>query len=568
MKRIADKTIRNIIVIALVFAVISVGVSSLYNTIARRMIFDEVLKMVEAESNNMSKTFDRIIDEADQISRYLLINQDVQNYILTGKTTFVMGDLKKNMQSKISAYRYVYDYIHAVGIYSEESGNKYFDGMNEIDLKKDTLWKQFYDNCSGRCVFAVNSKDIYPVIMTFIRKTTIQGKTGGIIINININNLSEVLGDSNTDYQKKYIISSEGRIVYKYNIRGLNEKIPEYIDYSGDSKSYIFNRDNSMYAVSVMASEKNPYKCIVENKIDTTRISHVRNITILIVVLLIMISLLGVFLINKVTQKPLLALVKLVDLSADERKKMSFDNRRVQYIAGKFIKEMAVNEELRREIDKQVKTMNELKKYVLGIQINPHFISSTLNLVHLKFIDIYGYDYEGNKLLLKCARCVQNIVRNNSEVVKLEEELVYTNLFADIIKNKSDNEVEVNIVIAEDVDMNVKIIKLCINTLLENAFYHGISPKSPPKGKIECKISKKDNLLICEVSDDGVGMSNDEVDTLRKLLKEDKIIKNISIGLVNIQSRIELIFGDGYGITIKSEENKGTTVIVTSPYII
>ena len=217
MKLKTDRTIKNIVVIAVVFIVMSVGVSSLYNAIARKMINDEVLKMVEADSGDMTKKFDRIIGEVDQISRYLLIDMDVQNYILTGKTTSVIGNLRTNMENKISAYRYVYDYIHSINICSDESVDKYFDGMNESTIAGEKpLWKEAYDNCIGSCLLTRKKDNAYPIIMTFIRKTTLQGKSGGIIINIDLNNLSEILGDGNSEYQKRYIIDDEGNIVYKY----------------------------------------------------------------------------------------------------------------------------------------------------------------------------------------------------------------------------------------------------------------------------------------------------------------------------------------------------------------
>ena len=101
---------------------------------------------------------------------------------------------------------------------------------------------------------------------------------------------------------------------------------------------------------------------------------------------------------------------------------------------------------------------------------------------------------------------------------------------------------------------------LIIQPLVENAVIHGIGKHS--KGKILVKVSKKSQMGIeaeCVtflVADNGCGMAKSKLDALNKRLaeKEEDFDIGKHSGLINVQRRLCLLYGDGYGLTIKSKE--------------
>ncbi len=564
-----DKSVKNMLAIVVSFISVIVITSSVYNQTAKNIINNEVLKLAENDSGNMGKSFERTINEIDQITRFLLINAYVSNYIISGETEIGTGNMKPEMKNIISSYRYVYDYIESIYIYSEAAEDMFFNGSNQVLLSVgDSDWKEIYDNCENSSLQIRAQYGSFPIIYTFVRKININGNVGGIIVNVDVNRLSGILGDVDADNQKKYIIDNTGRILYKYSIRNIDDNVGNYLEYRTDKENYIYSKSGYMYAVSMYKCDEFDYRCIVENKIDSKPLKNVRNVTIIIILVLSVFAIFAAFHINRMTYKPIKTLAKLFDLSVDERKEIKFDDSNVERIASKFIHEMSVNDELREELIKQMKSVDELKRYAFGIQINPHFISSTLNLVHLKLMEEYGIDYKGCEILQDCAKCVQRIVRNNNDMVTIRDEIEYTELYAEILREKSNNDVKIEIIVENDVSLDAKIIKLSLNTMIENAFYHGISSKSEPVGRILCHIKKRDNMLSCSVSDDGVGMYEDELEELRERIATSDSVKNANIGLINIQSRIKLILGGEYGIRIDSIRGEGTTVTVDIPYII
>lgn len=104
--------------------------------------------------------------------------------------------------------------------------------------------------------------------------------------------------------------------------------------------------------------------------------------------------------------------------------------------------------------------------------------------------------------------------------------------------------------------------KLILQPFIENSFFHGFP--SDEEGRIQIFIKEQDENMKIEIYDNGVGI---EEDTLEKV-KEKRESKNehfSGIGINNVDSRIKLIYGDEYGIEIKSKLNKGTTVTILLP---
>jgi two-component system sensor histidine kinase YesM len=127
--------------------------------------------------------------------------------------------------------------------------------------------------------------------------------------------------------------------------------------------------------------------------------------------------------------------------------------------------------------------------------------------------------------------------------------------------------------VSEDI-VNVKIPKLLIQPLIENAIYHGIEKRrGKRKGVIMLKAYKKDELCIIEVIDNGAGVDKDELETINDLLSLRnneyfnmlKGEKRKSIGLENVNRRIKLFYGEEYGMEIFSVSGYYTKVIVTIP---
>ena len=117
----------------------------------------------------------------------------------------------------------------------------------------------------------------------------------------------------------------------------------------------------------------------------------------------------------------------------------------------------------------------------------------------------------------------------------------------------------------DDAILPCKVIKTCLQPIIENAVYHGFKPKGG-KGLLTVSGRLSKNNIIFTLSDDGIGMSPDEVSSLNDSLNTN-VYTNISphIGLANVNKRIKILFGEDYGLSVKSSEGHGTAVSIIIP---
>ena len=121
--------------------------------------------------------------------------------------------------------------------------------------------------------------------------------------------------------------------------------------------------------------------------------------------------------------------------------------------------------------------------------------------------------------------------------------------------------------------MRCRIPKLTLQPILENSIIHGTELKIGT-GNLAIRLAKTESRLLICISDDGVGMDEKTLNVLNgKLGRNGSQIadaeqeKKGGIALANVNHRIQLIFGEEYGIHVFSMEGVGTDVEITIPAI-
>ncbi len=201
--------------------------------------------------------------------------------------------------------------------------------------------------------------------------------------------------------------------------------------------------------------------------------------------------------------------------------------------------------------DEREKRKAELR--VLQAQINPHFLYNTLDTLQYKAYDTG--DEEMVTMISALSTFFRISLSKGKEIIPLEKELEHVKSYLKIQKIRFQD------VLAYEFQVDVKdsfqILKLILQPLVENAIQHGIKPKMAP-GVVHIRAIQKGEQLLLEVEDDGVGIKRERLEELKRELREGAAGK--SYGLINVNNRICLLYGEGSGVTVESEEGKGTCV--------
>ena len=205
----------------------------------------------------------------------------------------------------------------------------------------------------------------------------------------------------------------------------------------------------------------------------------------------------------------------------------------------------------------------------LESQINAHFLYNTLEAIN-SLAEIEG-EKEISTMALALGDMFRYSIKTKGAVVILEKELCHVENFVAIQQIRFDNAFIFNMDVPQEL-LSSHILKLTLQPLVENALYHGLLNCSMGS-TITLSARKAGGKLYFSVTDDGVGISGEAMEQLRKsLMKKSSFAEpngdgNGSIGLKNINSRIQLYYGEQYGVNIVSETGKGTTVTICVPEI-
>jgi len=99
-----------------------------------------------------------------------------------------------------------------------------------------------------------------------------------------------------------------------------------------------------------------------------------------------------------------------------------------------------------------------------------------------------------------------------------------------------------------------------LQPIVENAILHGLVKKE--KGTITISMWSKDGDGYIQVADDGDGIASDKLSELRMKIAGNKIDKGKGIGILNVNRRLKVHYGEDYGLTIKQSDEKGTIIVL------
>ena len=214
-----------------------------------------------------------------------------------------------------------------------------------------------------------------------------------------------------------------------------------------------------------------------------------------------------------------------------------------------------------------LKKQAEIK--ALQNQINPHFLYNTLDCIRGMAIE-QGADNIEEMTRALSGMFRYSISRKGKTKALMEEELANVNNYLRIQQYRFRNKIN----ITETIDPAAKkccVPKLLIQPIVENAVFYGLEPKTGERNlNIEAYCTGK--KLIVKVEDNGVGMSFDKLRTINDAMCSGVSIgdngRGTQLGIVNVNERLRLLYGEEFGLRIFSCPKVGTTIEMVLPIII
>lgn len=392
---------------------------------------------------------------------------------------------------------------------------------------------------------------------------------GIMLVNNNISYLSDLCKKTVTMPKQIIIImGADDHIVYDMDESNITKvidlSIKKLINTSQDGTKYsTINGIN--YLLKYDTSVETGWKVINLIPVDELNksINKMRTSTVVITGLLILFSFIIIMVISRQIVLPLKKLVILMKLveKGDFDVKIEFTNQdEIGQLAKTFNNMTKRINKLINEVYVDKVKRKELELQMLQYQINPHFLYNTLESIQM--MSLINDDEETSKMVYALGKILRYGISKKHEIVTIKEELSNLNDYTMLQKVRFEDIYQINVNVDSSLH-ELKMIKLILQPIVENAIYHGLQNRTSG-GIINIYGHIKGNNMVFEISDNGIGMDTNLTIRINEYVNDLNDSFN-SIGLKNINKRIKLRYGDGYGIYITSDYGEGSTVTVIFP---
>ena len=224
-------------------------------------------------------------------------------------------------------------------------------------------------------------------------------------------------------------------------------------------------------------------------------------------------------------------------------------------------------EQIEELMDEIIQQQNERRKSELDAlqsQINPHFLYNTLESI------TWMVEAQENgaavRMISELAKLLRVSLSRGKTIIPIKDELQHSRSYMNIQLARYKERFKTEFRIDKEIE-NYCIVKLVIQPILENAIYYGVgNMDEDDDGMIIVTGEKRDGDILITIEDNGMGMREEVLENI--LTDSSKVPKHGSgVGVINVHSRIRLMFGEEYGLFIESEPDEGTKVTIRIPAI-
>lgn len=547
--------------------------SFLYQNIYSGIISGKVSEMSVQTLYSISANIDSVVENADNYSKTIFTNDYLQNMLKNAKPYI---DLIA--QNKVRAYLIklteTIPSITSVYLFDNYGNRLSMDKQQIKILATDKInlapWYRAVRESRGYYILRLNAGGIF------------EKAPGGNYISLIrvVNDLQDQrpIGILVMNLPEKSFINTYKDLVSKYGMQVIlldenNEKIIDTgsSEFDGMIAGMITDREYNTgvvkinrqeYLVSYLKTKYNWKIISIAPFSELSRESSIFSLIAFIVIVLNSILLfMGSIFISRLITNPVKKLLKAmkgieknefgtVDLkmgSSEFEKLQDGYNRMVieiQKLIGKILEEQKIKR--KAELD------------VLQAQIKPHFLYNTFDAI--SFLALEGRSDEVYTIMKALGSYYRTSLNKGSEVITVGEEIDVVRNYLTIQKIRYGDILTDSYEIETGIE-KTRILKLVLQPLVENALYHGIKPRGEP-GHISVSAARQDGFVKLTVSDNGVGMTEDNI---HKIFEGVKPGEETNFGMRGTIERLRIFYGIENVLSIKSEPGIGTEVALTIP---
>lgn len=446
----------------------------------------------------------------------------------------------------------------------------YFSDYRKLDVYKRTIANEYKTVWTFGGGAGEDGKHVLYISRT-LNEVFSMRKKGIVIVTLNMNYFNENFQNPNLEKGERTLLVNEGgTLLFDSDASGLgieyeNREVLQAVAGTA-SGSFNIHIGGASHIVTYATSKINGWKLInlIPRKNVMEAIAGVPRVAILITLICVFYSLLIAGFVYMSLYKPIDKLTRAVNKFGDGDLEVRVASRRTDELGKLSDNFNEMTDRIKRligniELEQKNKKESDIK--ALQAQIMPHFLYNTLNAV--KALARMGRNEDIIQMVVALIKLLRVSISNSRDFISIGEELEYVRSYVKIMEFRYDRQMKVVFHVEEGLEA-CGIQKFTVQPLVENCILHAFNEVSKDC-TITISVAKQENDIVLSVMDNGIGMDGQTAHAMLQRDRSSSRIQFSGIGLVNINERIKLNFGDRYGIWFESEVGQGTTAYVQLP---
>ncbi|WP_426452101.1 sensor histidine kinase [Paenibacillus sp. S-38] len=500
----------------------------------------------------------------------------------TGRFDF---NMRNAFTGEANKYMTVNEHIESLVLYNRTGmGIQYIDGKwSSVSVDQDSAAREAFDTALHDYKKVV-TMPTYPVANSTppFKPYFVFGVARGIYKLETSETIGVVMVSSSMDYLLKLteemrsvegnqvlLLDDRNRILADKDPKRIGQPVPgEIAAKLGVPQGGSSNRmmlDGTDYLFSYAASGRTGWKVVnlIPLKALYKNMNHMAMTTFLTTLSLLLLMIIFTILFSRSIVKPVHKLIRLMkrveggefnkEITLQQEDEIGQLARTFNHMSGRI-------EHLIHEVSREKISQKEMELQMLKMQINPHFLYNTLESIRMVAESRQAPD--AADMAFSLGEILRYGINRSSDLVTVREEIYHLEQYMLLQKIRFEEMFSIVLDIRQEM-MDMRMLKVILQPLVENAIIHGITNRSSG-GLIEVRGYSVGDHLIFEVCDNGKGMPEEQAAALNRSFRHPEE-GTTSIGLHNVNKRIQLYYGEAYGLEIISTPGVGTNIFVTIP---
>ncbi len=477
-------------------------------------------------------------------------------------------DIENTPENTFSVMAMTHEYIDSIYLYSQK--NKYVYSENKfvhIDDFRDNNWYDAYltHKMYDSDIVVRRKNDMYPLVLTFVHPLYLDDKVkiGAVVVNIDIEKIGNMLKSEELTGDNIILVNKDDEmVIYSDDYHYLGKKLSDITNFEFNGfEATTYEQSNKI--ISFEPSKNYALGYILMTSVQEKNARQNSDFLFLITIFIISVVL-GTFparIVSNISVKPIKQISSIIRENNNSSENDNLDE--MEYIIESIKNSISSNVLMGKKLEEQLALLNKYQAYALQVQINPHFIYNTLEVIKFMAIEKCG----GINEVSETIEILGDLFRKNLDIenktVHIYEEIENAKQYVSILNIRYSNCfcVEWDI---DDSIINNKMLKLSLQPIIENCVCHGLAPKSY-KGKIQIKAYSEEEKIVFSIKDDGVGIDKETLERLKMKLITKSSTDGEFLGLCNTCRRLKIVFGEESSLMVDSIIGEGTVVKLIFP---